>query len=233
MSIKEFVDSHKVGFCKKPNNLMRLMPFSASQSFMAPTEIVLRGRCTRTEDQGSSPMCAAYSAAQWAENIRWMLTGSPYPDVNPLEVYKYAKKVDGMPDSDGTTITAALEALIKSDVALFDGNKCKVKVVRPNRLSLKYAVHKFGCCLAGFNITEDWYKASYKDPVIKQNENASYFGGHCVLVCGYDKRYVYVQNSWGEAWGEYGFAMIEWGAFDRQFMYGGVITSVLDGMTLN
>ena len=230
--MRKFAETNKVGFCFKPKDFDGIRNFAVPKKFMAPSRLDLRDRCTPTEDQGGNPMCAAYSAAQWAENIRWMLTGSPLPEIDPIPLYRYAKTVDGEPNEDGTTITAVLEALLSSQESVFDRTKCRVRTIRPSRIAIKHAIHKFGCCLGGFAITDEWFDVTDKNNLISGDGEHKPLGGHCVLVCGYDKQGVWVQNSWGWGWGEYGFAKVSWKAFDSQFMYGGVITNVLDGMTL-
>lgn len=225
---REFARKHPAGFCKIPSGFSHLPVCKASAEFMAPSRIDLRDYCTPTEDQGTKPWCAAYAAAQWAENIKWRLTDRP-ENIDPTPIYKYAKSVDGDPDGDGTTLTAVLEALTKS---VFTSGACRVKVVRASRLSVKYAVHKFGCILAGFNIDSGWWGVTRTAPLITGGGQPNQ-GGHAVLICGYDKQGVWIQNSWGKDWGEWGFAKVSWTAFDREFLYGAVLSNVLDGLTLN
>lgn len=225
--ISEFAKRHPVGFCKLPKGFSHLAVVKATTQFMAPSRIDLRDYCTPTEDQGTKPWCAAYAASQWTENIKWRLTDVP-ANLDPAPVYKYAKSIDGDPEGEGTSLNAALEYFRKTT---FTSPDCKVMIIRPNRLSLKYAIHKFGCALAGFNIDSSWWGVTKEAPVIN-GKGTPNMGGHAVLVCGYDKQGVWIQNSWGKGWGEWGFAKITWEAFDKQFLYGAVISHALDGMTL-
>lgn len=226
--VLNFAKRHPVGFCKMPKGFSHLPVLSATRQFMAPSRVDLRDFCTRTEDQADRPWCAAYAAAQWTENIKWRVNDYP-EDISPAPIYRYAKSVDGDPNGEGTTINAVLEALVA--LGHFD-NKCRVRLIRPNRLAVKYALHKFGCCLGGFGITDEWYGCTRKNPVVTGNAPYANLGGHCVLLCGYSKDGVWAQNSWGwETYGEYGFIQISWKAFDQQFIYGGVLSNALDGMT--
>ena len=190
---KKFEQEHQVGFLKMPKGFSHLPSLSATRQFMAPSRIDLRDLCTPTEDQGSKPWCAAYAAAQWAENIKWRLTDC-VEQIDPTPIYKYAKSIDGDPYGDGTTIPAVLEAL--KHIGVF-GKECTVKVIRPSRMALKYAIHKFGCCLGGFGVSEEWWGVTKKSPVITGKKAYVNRGGHCVLVCGYDKEGIWIQNSWG------------------------------------
>lgn len=217
------------GFCLKPKYMNRMPTLAASGKFMAPSRVDCRDYMTPTEDQGSKPWCAAYAVANWAESMLWRRDDT-FEQIKPDWIYAYAKEHDGMPDVEGTTLTAALESLRGS---VFDRDVCKVKVVKPSRLSFKYALHKFGAIVAGFNVSETWYGCTRDNPVISSVGKES-LGGHAVICCGYGKDGVYVQNSWGaRGWGQYGFGQINWDVFDAQVSYGAVLSNVLDGLTIN
>ena len=226
-AIEEFAKLHPVGFCKRPKGLNRLPALSASAQFMSPSRIDLRDYCTPTEDQGAKPWCAAYAAAQWAENIKWRLTDSP-PNYDPAPIYRFAKSIDGDPQGDGTTLQAVLEYVRRN---IFSNPGGKVMTIRPTRLAVRYAVHKYGCILGGFDIDSSWWGVKKDTPIIT-GKGAAHQGGHAVLICGYDKQGVWIQNSWGTKWGEWGFAKIPWDVFDSEFMYGAILSRVFDGMSL-
>lgn len=226
-----FAEAHKVGFCKKPKDFDAMMPFSVSlwgTKFIAPIKVDTRWHCTKTEDQGSKPWCAAYAAAQWAEAIRWQIKDYP-EDLDPTWIYSYAKSVDGDPHGDGTTLTAVLEALLYKKV--FSPSVCDVKVLRPNIEDIKYAIHKFGLVLGGFNITSEWYMLNPNKTFVCNPKNEDFQGGHAVLICGYDENGLYFQNSWGERWGDSGFGGISWDCVKAQLMYGSVLTNCLNGLS--
>lgn len=229
--ISDFAKAHKVGFCKMPKDIEQIPTFGFTNGrFVAPDTVDLRDYCTKTEDQGSLPYCAAYTAAGFAENILWRKNDVPR-DIDPKPIYAAAKRIDGMPNEDGTTLTAVCDVLRSQ---YFDGAKCKTQVIGKNNAAanIRYAVHKFGCCLSGFLITEEWYGLRKSNPVITGEKLNNPLGGHAVLICGYTKNYVIIQNSWGESWGSHGFAFISWEAFAKQFQYGAVLTNALDGFCL-
>ena len=230
MDINEFAKTHKAGYLEVPKDLDVLPSLAfGGTKFVAPCTVDLRDYCTRTEDQGSKPWCAAYSAAGFAENVLWRINDYP-SQIDPSGIYKYAKTIDGDPHGDGTTLTAVLEALLKDGV--FDRSVCSIKVIRADREKVKYAIHKFGCCLGGFNITSEWYELNERKTAIT-GDHGEELGGHAVLLCGYNDAGVIFQNSWGEGWGAYGYGLITWDAFDRQFMYGAVLDNCLNGMKMN
>lgn len=81
---------------------------------------------------------------------------------------------------------------------------------------------------AGFCITTGWYSCSMADPVIKKTSVS--LGGHAVLIVGYDRRGVYIQNSWGKEWAAKGFGVLPWDLFREEFMYGCYLQNCYDGL---
>ncbi len=217
--IEAFAAAHPAGGLKMPANMDALPRLSAITGFVAPTVVDSRGYCTRTEDQGSTSMCAAYSTTSFAENIMWRQTHKP-PTYDPATVYRKAKALDG-DNGEGTTLDHAAEAFLSIYPDAFD-KECTPKIIRSwagDLNDLKYAIHKYGCAVGGFNITDAWYRA--KGTWIPSGGVSA--GGHAVLVCGYNENGLIIQNSWGQNWGEKGFAVLRWVDARSQFMYGCVL----------
>lgn len=216
----------------EPRNIEKL-PFLefARGHFVCPDTIDLRDYCLKTSDQGSNPWCAAYAAAGFVSNILWRKTDIP-PTIDAEPLYKIAKELDGAPDADGTTLTAVYHAVL--DKGYFDDKVCAVKVLR-NKDQVKYAIHKFGCCLLGMMVTSEWYYCNPNKTTIsgKDPTTNSFLGGHAVLCCGYNPDGVIIQNSWGMDWGGYGFALVTWDEFEREFTYGAVIDNCLYDTKMN
>ena len=221
-----------VGDLLLPKNYNDLPVFSASNSkFVTPNTIDLRDYCLETRNQGNKPWCAAYSAAGMASNILWRKNDVP-KEIEVSSLYAYAKKIDGSPSMNGTTLTAVLEALLNQNY--FDDKICSVKVLRGTEY-VRYAIHKFGCCLLGLMVTDEWYKCNRNKSTITGSNDGihSNLGGHAVLGCGYNRDGVIIQNSWGKDWGEYGFALITWDEFNREFSYGAVLDNCLYDTKIN
>ena len=230
---RDFAENHKVGFCKMPIGFSHKPALCASAAcptkpFFAPLRVESQWLCTKTEDQGSKPWCAAYAASQWAEAVQWKINGYLPDNIDPTWIYKDAKQLDGDPYSDGTTLFAVYEALLNKRT--FDPEHCSVKVIRPDITDVKFALHKYGMILGGFNITDEWYELNAKKTAI-YNQDADKgkrygtCGGHAVMLVGYNEQGAYIQNSWGDGWGNAGMGLITWDEFKRQFMYGAVITN--------
>lgn len=221
--------NHRLGCLLIPDNIDTL-PFLAPRvSFIAPDTIDLRDYCTKTRDQRDNPWCAAYSAMGFASNILWRKNDFP-TDFDPEPLYNYAKTIDGSPSTDGTTLTAVLKGLLHQE--LFDAQRCSVRVLRTIE-QVKYAIHKFGCCLLGMNVSKEWYACNPEKTVISGNKDNYLLGGHAVLACGYNRDGIIIQNSWGVGWGAYGFALVTWREFLREFVYGAVLDNCLYDMKIN
>ena len=221
------------GALKLPKTLKKKTAFSAAKNFEAPKELILTGYCTPADDQGDKPWCAAYAAANYAENLLWRKRGYK-KEIDPAPLYQYAKTIDGDPDGDGTYLECTLEALLK--YGHFDSKICKVKTIGGGVFGnlnsandVKYAIHRYGVVMAGFNITDEWYKPSSKG-VIVGKEGAKPQGGHAILLVGFDENGFIIQNSWGGDYAHEGFVYITNKAFNEQFMYAAFLTRALDGM---
>ena len=222
---------HPVGGLLVPRNLdeMPVLKFSAS-NFVAPKTVYCMDYFLPTKDQGTKPWCAGYSAAEFLENILWRRDDVPQ-NVDPTWIYQWAKKNDGMPNEDGTSLTAVLDALLAHQC--FDKEKCSVKVLR-NEDQVKYALHKYGVCLLGMNISREWYACNAQKTAIygQKGCSQSLIGGHAIVAGGMDRDGIYILNSWGEDWASYGRALITWDQFRRQFIYGAVIDNCLSDVRI-
>lgn len=222
--MKEF----KVGYCFEPLNMSKLPSLKASPMFKAPNIVDSRDLCTVTENQGNAPKCAAYTASQYAENIRWRL--NDYPEqIDPNKIYEYAKLVDGMNGGDGTTLEAVAKALLH--YSILPGTEANIKIIYKDNLNdIKYAIHKYGVVMTAFNISNGWFNLNASNPVLSVSDRSPSAGGHAILGCGYNNDGLFIQNSWGKDWGSYGFALIPWNKVADQFMYGATITNVLNNL---
>ena len=215
---------------KAPARLKSKSAFKVGKSFSAPVECFNQFCCTPVENQGALPWCAAYSAANYAEEKLWRRKGYP-EQIDPAPLYKYAKSIDGDPDGDGTYLECTLEALVKKG---FFGEECKIKTIGGglfgNGSALndeKNAIFRHGTIIAGFNISSEWFTPA--NGVIRGKVNDEQ-GGHAVHLVGYDDGGILIQNSWGADYGKGGFVYLTNNAFLSQFMYAAMLTNTLNGL---
>ena len=227
----KYADMFVSGGLKVPEKILKREMFCATKNFSAPEELILKGYCTPVENQGNLPYCAAYSASSFAENILWR-KNHYHRDIDPVPLYKYAKTIDGDPNGAGTYLECTMEALLEK--GYFDKDICQIKQIGGELMfgngsaikDVKFAIHRYGVCMAGFNITTEWY--SPRNNIIKADRSYGSEGGHAVIICGYDKDGFIIMNSWGESYADKGFVKVSYNAFSKQFIYTTVMTHVLD-----
>ena len=198
----------------------------ANSNFIAPNRVDLRDYCTPTDNQHNTPQCAAYTAANFAENILWRVNDYPV-HIDPNKIYAYAKNIDGYPKSDGTTLTAVAKGLIKYKI--LDCKESDINIIYKNSLNdIKYSIHKYGCLMTAFNVTKSWFGLTSRNFIIDYipDDDRENFG-HAMLACGYTNNHLILQNSWGVDWGRYGFAFISWELVQKYFVYGCTIKNSL------
>ena len=213
-----------------PSSLDPETAFFPTEGFVAPPRLFFDGMMTPAEDQEDTPWCAAYAASNFAECVLWRRLGYP-PGIDPEPLYLHAKKVDGEPDLHGTRLECALDGLLATDV--FPRETCAVRTFGGTRygadglLRAKFAIHRYGCCVAGFDITDEWFSPRRGRVLDPKRQSVGY---HAVTLCGYDENGVLAVNSWGRDYARDGFVYIGNLAFAAQFVYGAVVTHCLDGL---
>lgn len=203
---------------------------SVPSKFVAPRKIDSRDMCLSSSNQYKTPHCAGYTTAGYIEYNNWKSLHYP-AQVDGDSIYAEAKKIDRN-NRPGTTLRSAAKAAIRLN--LINGtpkyvdypsvNASGLSKIDKRILSIKFALHEFGVVLSGFKITNEWNYVNKKTGMIRDfSSGVVSRGGHAVLLCGYDNRGVYIQNSWGEAWGHHGFAILSWEKYVRQIMRAMVI----------
>lgn len=173
-----------------------------------------------TDNQTTTPHCAAYSASTLVESMHWKKTGI-LKQIDSHQVYALAKQLDGSVETEGTYLECALEAILKlggyQDVHDKIGLFYNVNTQKTIELT-KHLIHKYDFLQAGFMIDEGWYDVTNEKYYIERRGRS--LGGHAVNLVGYDSEGVYVLNQWGAQWGAKGSAIMRWDVYLKEFMYG-------------
>lgn len=214
-----------VGFLKVPDDIDTLptLALRKGQVLISPATIDLRDWDLQPKDQGSTPRCAAFAAASYAENLLWRRDSSP-TEVKPDWIYTAAKHLDGDANAAGTTLTAVLQALLNRGV--FDKEYCKIKVLRTVE-QVRFAIHKYGTCLIGVMVTREYYKCNRNKHSVCGEGDQTSLGGHAMQCVGFDRNGLYCRNSWGADYGYDGNIVIAWPQFEKQFVYGATLDNPL------
>jgi len=190
-------------------------------TFVAPNKIDHRDFCIRTDSQIGTPYCTGYATAGYIEIKHWQKKHFP-KQYDATKIYMAAKKLDDF-EGDGSWVKFAVQGAI--DLDMIGGD---IKYVEKGKDDLRFAILEYGACIGSFMITNEWNQVNKKNGQIKDlGDKANLLGGHAVLICGYDKHGVYIQNSWGKEWGIWGFAWLSWEQFQKQFMGGMVIENIV------
>ena len=239
--ISKLILAHPAGFVKTPDNIDEIpnLALSAKKSVL-PRCIDERHRLTKGRNQYDKPECAGFGTSAFAEYVLWKKNDYP-TEVDPHKIYAHAKKIDGLGGGEGTSLTAAMQALL--DLGYFDPKVCYVGVLRTIE-EVKYAIHKFGVCTVGLNICEEFYLCNPNRPYVNGDSGRiRKVGGHGLLGCGYDTHSngetdFYVSNSWGCSldtggeWGMHGTAVVSSRIFADEFLYGSVLCNCYNDMAM-
>ena len=212
-----------VGLQLEKYPLAREEILATEPTFVAPNKIDHRDFCIPTDNQADTPYCTGYATAGYIEIKHWQKKHFP-KQYDATNIYHAAKALDNF-IGDGSWVKFAVEGA--KNLGMIDGD---VKHVAKGSDDLRFAILEYGACIGSFMITNEWNQVNKKDGKIKDlGDNANLLGGHAVLICGYDKDGVYIQNSWGKDWGIWGFAWLSWEQVYNQFMGGVVIENLIIG----
>jgi hypothetical protein len=78
----------------------------------------------------------------------------------------------------------------------------------PTAVALRNAVDRGRAVLLGVRLHRTWYEVGPTGRIALPPAGARDFGGHAVLVVGYEEDAVIIRNSWGTDWGEDGYGYL-------------------------
>jgi len=191
-------------------------------------------------DQGDEGICVAFATASGMKEYQEMLDYSKIVVLSPRFVYSECKKIDGMPDAEGTTVRMAMKVIKTKGVcrekfwpysphqrtrakkeANTDAKKFRVltyaRILNLNELRL--SLYSKGPCVIGVEVFEG-FMMTKTGVVPMPRENESPLGGHAICAVGYDDRekLIKFKNSWSEKWGRKGFGFLPYAYIERYMM---------------
>jgi len=217
------------GFLSDPDDDRDLLwrAVVAPQSVSVPTKFRLSALGS-VLNQGSEPKCVAFSSASLKMHQEFK-EHKKYYTFDPHWLYAECKKLDGIPNEDGTYIRVALKImqdrgyLAKAErYKLKDDTNFKIeKYVRlRSKQQIKEAVYHVGPVLFGIIVDEGIYS-----PVrgVVPEPRGKTLGGHAMIIVGYDDKKkceksrgaFLVKNSWGKEYGSKGFIWLPYSHFDH------------------
>lgn len=195
-----------------------------------PKRVDYGPKASPVRDQGEEGTCVGFAAACGMKEYQEQLDYEKFIELSPRFLYNECKKIDGMPDAEGTTIRTAMKVLKQKGVcrekfwpyipeqkdrarkgAVSDAKKFRVityaRIINLNELRL--SLHAKGPCVIGVNVFEGMLepKAGIV-PMPKRDETA--LSGHAICAVGYDdvKKLIKFKNSWSKKWGKDGYGFL-------------------------
>jgi hypothetical protein len=186
-------------------------------------------------DQGEEGTCVAFAGTVGVKEYFDGKEYKKYVPLSPRYVYANCKKLDGIPESEGTYPRVAMKVLFKKGACLESSWPYKpYQTDKPKKnadtQALKYRIKAYarlknvkemkkslivnGPFLGGMLVFSDWLseKTARDGKVPMPRKNEEELGGHAVCVCGYnDKTGLFkFKNSWGKAWGDGGYGYLKY-----------------------
>ena len=205
-----------------------------------PKKIDYTQKMSPIRDQGEEGTCVGFAVASGMKEYQEILDYQKLVELSPRFVYSECKKIDGMPEEEGTTIRASMQVLEKLGVCQeklwpyqphqkdepkegAKANAQKFRIITYARIlnlnELRMVLLSKGPVVLGIEVFEGMLKTKTgMVPLPKKNETS--VGGHAICAVGYDdeKELVKFKNSWSEKWGQQGFGYLPYAYIGRYMM---------------
>lgn len=212
-----------------------------------PEKVIYNNEMSSVKGQGHLGACVSFATAaikEWQEKKEYLKErkeGSKYKrdeeyDLSESWIYWNCKKIDPFPNSEGTTIRAAMKVLNKIGVPsekawpYTDDKNNPGKPASWSKMTAAWkkiksyhkinsfeellnTLYKVGPVVAGVLVFDTFYEpGTGKFAKVKMpSANQQPIGAHAIAITGYDKRYnlLWFKNSWSNSWGNQGFGTID------------------------
>ncbi|MGE0590988.1 MAG: C1 family peptidase [Vicinamibacterales bacterium] len=186
-------------------------------------------------DQGREGACTGFGLATVVHYLLRTRRVDPDPDlVSPRMLYEMARRYDEWPgeDYEGSSARGAMKGWHKHGVcaepswvyagrqdARRHGERFRDALRRPlgaylrvnhkDLVAVHAAIAEVGILYATAAVHDGW-TAVGPDGVVAFDDAVTPIGGHAFAIVGYDEHGLWVQNSWGPAWGREGFCRVSY-----------------------
>jgi hypothetical protein len=205
-----------------------------------PDKVDCSRQMSPVRDQGDEGTCVGFASTVGMKEYQEKQDYSRLVELSPRFLYNACKQVDGLPDSEGTTIRTAMKILQDNGVCQekywpykphqtdkprtgAKQNAGKFRVLTFARIlnlaELRMSLAKFGPCVIGIQVFRGMMEtADGVVPMPKSGERP--LGGHAICPAGYDDRrkLLKFKNSWSDGWGDKGFGYLPYAYIDKFMM---------------
>jgi len=222
---------------KRDYKITRMIP---AQVAVLPVSIDYTSKMSPVGNQFSEGTCVAFAAVDGMKEYQEKKEWSKYEDLSVRYVYQGCKKIDGIPDEEGTYPRCAMKVLTDNGVCFEScwpyipnmiGSPCadaerqaaSFKAAGYWRVEDVQAMKETLVANGPFVAAVLVYNGMFNAPggvVPEPAEGENYVGGHAVCVVGYDdvKQRFKFKNSWGSTWGEGGYGYLSYKYMTDQLM---------------
>ncbi len=205
-----------------------------------PDKVDYTLKLSPVRDQGNEGTCVGFATAVGMKEYQEKEDYGKLVLLSPRFIYTECKKIDGMPEEEGTTIRCAMKVLKKTGIcqekfwpyqpgqkdkaqkgARKDSGKFRVmSYARILNLSdLRLSLYSKGPCVLGVTVFAGMMKTKTGlVPMPKSGENP--LGGHAICAVGYNdkKKVIKFKNSWSSEWGDTGFGYLPYAYIEKYMM---------------
>ncbi len=215
-----------------------------------PKKVDYTQKMSPIRDQGEEGTCVGFAVASGMKEYQELLDYQKLVELSPRFIYSEAKKIDGMPQAEGTTIRASMQALKKTGICQekfwpysphqkdkpktgAKTNAQKFRIITYGRIlnldELRLSLASKGPCILGINVFEGMLKTKTGIVPLPDKDEES-LGGHAICAAGYDdgKKLIKFKNSWSIKWGNKGFGYLSYEYIQRYMMDAWSSVDILD-----
>jgi len=205
-----------------------------------PKKIDYTKKMSPVRDQGDEGTCVGFASTVGMKEHQELIDYEKLIMLSPRFVYNECKKIDGAPESEGTSVRAAMKVLKDKGTcrekfwpyephqenkpksgATTDAKKFRVltyaRIIGLN--DLRHSIALKGPCVIGVEVFEGMMTTKTGIvPMPAKNEPT--LGGHAICPVGYDekKKLVKFKNSWSIKWGQKGYGYLPYAYVERYMM---------------
>lgn len=195
---------NKIIFGCKPSVLTGKEPIYSAANSKLPVTYSYLSVMPPIKDQGQAPKCVAYSTCAWLDwrkNIAEHDNNGDQFDVDKIYNCRADKSAQGM------QIIEAMHFLKNSQDKLYHiKGYAKVGSIE----QLKSSLIANGPALCGMPVR------SYNSDFWNGNQM---YGGHCLVVVGYNDKGFIIRNSWGQLFGNNGYTLLPYSEFNNDNLF--------------
>jgi C1A family cysteine protease len=206
-------------------------------SVKIPKKVDYSNKMSPVRDQGDEGTCVAFASVAGMKEYQEKIDYNQLVLLSPRFLYSECKKIDGMPNVEGTMIRTAMKILAKLGVcrenfwpylphqkdkakagASKDAKKFKVlkyaRILNLDDLLLNLAVK--GPCVIGIKVFDGMMKTT-TGLIRMPKPGERTLGGHAICPAGYDEanRLIKFKNSWTNNWGDKGYGYLPYAYIDK------------------